>query len=174
MKPTLKFPFGATLADTRIALGVDEAAEPERVMFPQTVKLADGTTAVHVGVRDGQDIYTWDGGNRLLVGPSEFHRAVIDAQIANSLYPGSIAAAQDHAELRAECLALGVPLDGNETIDRLLRLREHYRAGRHLRQTAHDGAALIKELAEHFNTIRAVERKQRNAKKRKRRARRGK
>jgi len=100
----------------------------------------------------------------------EFGRAIEVAQFQ----PGLRAAAEEHVELRTKCLALGVPLNGDETTDRLRWLYEHYAAGRHIRQTAHEGAVALQELTEQFNRIQAAARKQRNARKRERRARRGK
>ena len=81
---------------------------------------------------------------------------------------------QTRETLRLECAALGVPLKGAESVEELRVLRNHYAAGKHLRQTAAEGAALIKELAEQFERINAAARKAKNAAKRERRARKGK
>lgn len=100
----------------------------------------------------------------------EFVRAIEVAQFQ----PVSRAVAEEHAELNAKCRILGVPLNGNETTDQLRWLYNHYAVGRHIRQTAHETAVALQELTEQFNKIQAAARKQRNAKKRERRARRGK
>lgn len=119
--------------------------------------------------------YLWGlgSGQGMVVG-ADIQRAVADAQFAEALNPGVTDAFQQHETLRLECLALGVPLKGDERTSRLESLRNHYAAGKHLRQTASEGATAIKELAGHFQRILDGARKARNKRKRERRARRGK
>lgn len=97
--------------------------------------------------------------------------AAMRARIAEMVNPGFMTAIHEREDLQAECLALGVSLDGNETTDRLRWLRDEA-TGQH----APFKLASVGELSEVFrkfaDDMMRGRRKARNKRKRERRARR--